>query len=330
MRDELATEISSRLPDLSVQTTTDSEETAHSVPEADIVVTYKFPTELLPSANRLEWIQALSAGVDTYDLDRLHEHGIVLTNVSGVHAEPMAEQVLGYVLVFERNILRGIHQHRERTWESYGGGEIRGKTLGTVGVGAIGSRVAEVASTLGMTVVGTKNTPETAPDTLDDVYPPAGLSEILPRVDYLVVSCPLTDETRGLLGEAEFAAMPSSSVLVNVARGEIVDEEALVAALQSGKIDGAALNVFEEEPLPEKSPLWDRPDVVVTPHMAGVSPALNERKAELFAENYRSTLRNRNSETGSSDRRQRPTTGAGQTPWSSVNRVETTAANRAR
>lgn len=290
MQTELAAEIRSRLSSPTVRTADTRKETMECLPETDVVVTYEFSSDMLNRAERLEWIQALSSGVDGYNHDRLRDEGVALTSASGVHAEPMAEQILGYVLLFERNILRGIRQQREHRWEDYGAGEVRGKTLGIVGVGAIGSQVAEVGAAHGMTVVGTKRTPETAPDVLDEVHPPEGLSDLLPRVDYLVVSCPLTEETRRLLGSEEFTAMPSSSVLVNVARGEILDQDALVAALEMDELGGAALDVFKEEPLPEESPLWDLPNVVVTPHMAGVSPYLNGRKAELFAENYHAFL----------------------------------------
>jgi phosphoglycerate dehydrogenase-like enzyme len=136
-----------------------------------------------------------------------------------------------------------------------------------------------------MTVIGTKRRPETAPDAVDEAFAPDGLFEVLKRSDYLVVACPLTEETRGLLGTKELTAMKSEAVLVNVARGEIVDEDALVRVLQQGVIRGAALDVFSEEPFPSDSPLWNLSNVVMTPHMAGSTPAKSERIAELFATN---------------------------------------------
>ncbi|MEF8887249.1 MAG: D-2-hydroxyacid dehydrogenase, partial [Haloarculaceae archaeon] len=231
-------------------------------------------------------IQALSSGVDFLDLEAIADNGVALTNAAGVHAEPIAEQVLGYLLTFERGIHTGIQQQQEGVWQRYSGGEIRGKTLGIVGLGAIGSRAAEYAQAFGMTVVGTKRDPDAAPEAVDEGYAPEGLFEVLGRSDYVLLSCPLTPETRGLVGRAELGAMKGDAVLVNVARGEVVDEEALIYALQQGGIRGAALDVFEEEPLPPESPLWDLPNVVVTPHMAGSTPHKFERIAEVFAANY--------------------------------------------
>lgn len=271
-------------PNLSVATTPG--ETADCLATAEVVVTGRFPAERLDDAPNLRWVQATSAGVDSFDLDAFSEADVALTNASGIHAEPIGEQVLAYLLMFERNIQKGIRQQEKGVWENYGGRELRDETVGIVGVGAIGGRVAELADAFGTTVLGTKRTPETAPDAVDEIFGPEGLYEVLSRSDYVVISCPLTDETEGLLGEEEFRTMKSSSVLVNVARGEIVDEDALTTALQKGHLRGAALDVFEAEPLPPGSPLWDLSNAVVTPHMAGSTPHYFDRCADLFAENY--------------------------------------------
>ncbi|WP_132059605.1 D-2-hydroxyacid dehydrogenase [Halorussus amylolyticus] len=285
-RDSLLDGLDDRLPDLEPTVATTPPETDDHLPDAEILVTLRLPTEKLASAENLRWVQALSAGVDSYDLDALENRDIALTNASGVHAEPIGEQVLAYMLVFERNIHKGIAQQHRGVWERYGGRELRDETVGILGVGEIGGRVAELASAFGMEVLGTKRTPETAPDAVDEAFGPDGLYEVLERSDYVVVACPLTDETEGLLGEEELRTMPSSGVLVNIARGEIVEEDALTTALQQGWIRGAALDVFEEEPLPGESPLWDLSNVVATPHMAGSTPHYYDRCADLFARNY--------------------------------------------
>jgi phosphoglycerate dehydrogenase-like enzyme len=274
------------LPDANLEVAETPAETDEQLPTAEVVVTGPFPDDRLADAERLWWIQAVSAGVDHFDRDALSEAGVVLTNASGVHAEPIGEQVLGYMLVFERNIQKGMRQQARGVWENYGGRELRDETVGIVGLGAIGGRVAELADAFGMEVLGTKRTPEDAPDAVDEAFAPDGLYEVLSRSDYVVVACPLTDETKGLIGGEELRTMPSSSVLVNVARGEVVDEEALTEALQQGRIRGAALDVFEEEPLPADSPLWDLSNAVVTPHMAGSTPHYYDRCADLFVENY--------------------------------------------
>ena len=284
--DDFRTEIEARVPEVDLRVARTPSETRDLASEADALLATYVSTDLLDAAPGLRWIQALSSGVDFLDLEAIEARGVALTNAAGVHAEPIAEQVLGYLLTFERGIHTGIRQQEEGVWQRYSGGEIRGKTLGIVGLGAIGSRAAEYAGAFGMTVVGTKRDPETVPEAVDEVYPPDGLFEVLGRSDYVVLSCPLTPETRGLVGREELGAMQGNAVLVNVARGAVVDEDALVYALQQGGIRGAALDVFEEEPLPPESPLWDLPNVVVTPHMAGSTPHKFERIAGIFAANY--------------------------------------------
>ncbi|WP_134671305.1 D-2-hydroxyacid dehydrogenase [Halorussus marinus] len=285
-RASLRTALADRLPGADLAVTATPPETDDRLPDAEIVATVRLPDDRLDRAERLRWVQSLSAGVDHFDADALESRDVALTNASGVHAEPIGEQVLGYMLVFERNIHKGIAQQHRGVWESYGGRELRDETVGIVGVGAIGARVAELASAFGMEVLGTKRTPETAPEAVDEAFGPDGLFEVLSRSDYVVVACPLTDQTRGLLGEEAFRTMPSTGVVVNVARGEIVDQDALTAALQQGRIRGAALDVFDEEPLPADSPLWDLSNAVLTPHMAGSTPHYWERCADLFADNY--------------------------------------------
>ena len=282
--DELRESIERAVPDVDLRVARTPPESAELLGSAEVVLAAFLPSSFLDAPN-LRWVQALSAGVDFFDLEALEERGIVLTTAAGVHAEPVAEQVLGYLLLFERRIHLGIRQQSRNVWERYEGGEIRGKTLGIIGLGAIGQRVASYGKAFDMTVIGTKAHPETAPDAVDEAFAPDGLFEVLKRSDYLVVACPLTEETRGLLGTRELSAMKSEAVLVNVARGEIVDEEALAYVLQQDVIRGAALDVFSEEPFPDDSPLWNLSNVVMTPHMAGSTPVKSDRLADLFATN---------------------------------------------
>lgn len=282
--DELRESIERAVPDVDLRVARTPPESAQLLGSAEVVLAAFLPSSFLDAPN-LRWVQALSAGVDFFDLEALEERGIVLTTAAGVHAEPVAEQVLGYLLLFERRIHTGIRQQSRNVWERYEGGEIRGKTLGIIGLGAIGQRVASYGKAFDMTVIGTKAHPETAPDAVDETFAPDELFEVLKRSDYLVVACPLTEETRGLLGTRELSAMKSEAVLVNVARGEIVDEEALAYVLQQDVIRGAALDVFSEEPFPDDSPLWNLSNVVMTPHMAGSTPAKSDRIADLFATN---------------------------------------------
>jgi phosphoglycerate dehydrogenase-like enzyme len=260
---------------------------ASLLPDAEVVVTYQFSVDDLAVADDLQWVQALSAGVDRYPLDALADAGVALTNASGVHSESIGEQVLGYMLAFERNLHTAVRHQSDGVWEHVGdGGELRGKSLGVVGVGAIGGRVAQLGSALGMTVLGTRRDTSTVPDGVDELYGPEEHREVVRRADYLVLACPLTDETEGLIGGDELRLMSSDAVLVNVARGGVVDQSALVTALQRHRIGGAALDVFEEEPLPADSPLWELSNVILTPHVAGSTPDYFGRCADIFAKNY--------------------------------------------
>lgn len=285
--DALAAQLTDRLPNLDLRMAETPPESEQLISDAEIVLTGRLGADLLDHADELRWAQAISSGVDFYDFDLLREADVSLTNAAGVHAQPIAEQVLGYMLTFERQLHHAHDNQRDRLWSRFSGGELRGKTVGIVGVGAIGGRVAELTSAIGMDVIGTKRDTSSAPDAVDEIYSPDELYDVLSASDYLVVACPLTEETRGLIGREELGVLPADSVLVNIARGSVVDQDALVRALQYRSIRGAALDVFEEEPLPEDSLLWELPNAVLTPHMAGSSPHKTERLAELFADNYR-------------------------------------------
>ncbi|WP_440771548.1 D-2-hydroxyacid dehydrogenase [Natronorubrum sp. DTA28] len=281
----LLEEISHRRSDIDL-VHPDEDDLLEAVAEAEIVVTGRLPEEVLTAADDLRWVQALSAGTDAYDHDALEARDVALTTVSGIHAKPIAQQVLGYLLHFERRFDRAIAQQRTKTWERYSGGELGDHTVGIVGVGAIGSQIADYCNTFDARVIGTKRDPTDAPAAVDDVYGPDGLETVLAESDYLVLACPLTEETRGLIDAEALATLTDDAVLVNIARGEVVDQGALVDALEADELGGAALDVFEEEPLPEASPLWNRDDVLVTPHMAGSTPHYWERCADVFIRNY--------------------------------------------
>ncbi|WP_247731650.1 D-2-hydroxyacid dehydrogenase [Halovivax limisalsi] len=270
----------------SVTVTETRAESLSAIETATILVGTSLPDEWLDRADRLEWVQAYTAGYDHYDLDALEDAGIVLTNATGVHGQPMAEWALGAMLGFERNLFDARERQRDGVWLREGGGELAGKTVGIVGLGAIGGRTAELASALGCRVIGTKRDPSTAPDAVDEVYPADELGAVLARAEYLVLACPLTEETRGLIDRDALRTMRSDAILLNMARGEVVDEDALVDSLQQGRVDGAALDVFATEPLPADSPLWDLPNVLVTPHVAGSTPHYYDRIAEIVVENF--------------------------------------------
>lgn len=284
--DDLADELEQQTQNIELIRAQNYDDAKRHIETADIVITRELTSELLQQADELDWIQALNAGVDSYDLDRIEKMNVVLTNVSGVHANPIAEQTLGYMLVFERNIHQGLEQQRRHEWHHYNGGELRGQTLGVLGVGEIGARIADLGSALGMTIIGTKRDTENVSDSVDEIFPPQETHTVLGRSDYVVVACPLTEDTQGMLGLPEFSSMKHDAVLINIGRGPVVNQADLVTALQKNKIRGAALDVTDPEPLPQNSPLWDLSNVIVTPHMAGSTPHYWERCADIFSTNY--------------------------------------------
>jgi len=295
--DAILAELTETIPADDIVNASTSAETTERLPAADMLVVGRFDDEWLDAGADLSLIQTLWAGVDLYPLDEIEAAGVALANAAGIHAEPIAQQVLGYLLQFERGLKEAAENQRRGVWESVHGGELCGKTLGIVGVGSIGSRVAELAEPFGMDIVGTKRTP-TEIEAVDELLPADEYHDLLLRSDYVVLSCPLTEDTEGLIGRQELRLLGRDGILVNVARGGVVDQDALVRALQSGQIRGAALDVFEEEPLPANSPLWNLSGAVVTPHMGWRTPRTAERVAELITDNYEAvesgdTIRNR-------------------------------------
>ncbi|MFC7072992.1 D-2-hydroxyacid dehydrogenase [Halovenus rubra] len=284
---DLVSELKTRLPEGLIENATTPAETTEKVVEADILVVGRLQNEWLAQAQELTLVQSLWAGVDMYPLDRIDEAGVAMANASGVHAKPIAEHVLGYMLQFERGLTQAVKNRRRGVWEHISGGELGTKTVGIIGVGEIGSRVSELATAFGMETVGTKRDTSSAPASIDTIFPASEYQTVLQQSDYLVLSCPLTETTEGLLGVDEFRMLNRDATVINVARGEIIDQTALVRALRSGMIQGAALDVFEQEPLPPESPLWDLSNVIVTPHMAWRSPQTTQRWADLLVENYR-------------------------------------------
>ena len=266
--------------------------------QADILFDFD-PThrqDLPDLAPQLRWIQSSSAGIGQFIRNAGYDRRLpdaIFTTGSGVHARPLADFCLMSMLVFAKGLNRIIANQRRKHWERYAGSELGGRTLGIVGVGKIGAEVARMAQFMGMTVLGVKRTVagiDPAALHLHELYAPDRLPEVLRRAEYLVLITPHTAETEQMIGATELALLPKGAVLINIGRGALVDEPALIAALQSGQLGGAALDVFAEEPLPQDSPLWDMPNVLVSPHSGSTSDRENERLTELFCENLRRFL----------------------------------------
>ncbi len=233
---------------------------------------------------QLRWMQGPGAGVDNPIWQPILDRGTRLTNASGIHSEPIAQYIFAYVLHWERNVARHLAQQGARHWEVIRGGDLGAKTLGIVGYGGIGRAAGRVGKAFGMRVLGSRRTPIDDPN-LDRFVPPESLHELLAESHYVVLCMPFSDETVGMIGAGELAAMRQDAVLINVARGGVMDEPALIEALRSRAIRGATLDVTSVEPLPPESPLWSLENCVLTPHDAGYSPLGDERLGALFLEN---------------------------------------------
>ncbi len=265
---------------------------------ADTEVLFDFGPRALVSElaglPRLRWIQATSAGVGQFAARiGLASSRVVLTTASGVHARPLAEFSLMAMLMFGKGGFRMIADQKAHRWERYAGEELAGKVVGIVGVGRIGREVARLARALDARVVGTVRTVErhTAEElNLSLLAPMDELDALLGELDFLVLACPHTPATEGLISAKRLAMLKPSAVLINLARGAIVDEPALITALQTGKLAGAALDVVAQEPLAPESPLWDLPNVLISPHSASTATSENAKITDLFCDNLRRYL----------------------------------------
>jgi phosphoglycerate dehydrogenase-like enzyme len=247
------------------------------------------------SAPGLRFVQATAAGagqqVRHAELTAEELERVAISTASGVHGVPLAEWSIFGLLAFSKGLPRLRRDAVDRAWGHYPTTELRGQTLLVVGVGAIGLEVARLADAFGMRVIGVKRDASQQLPHVESVHPPEELGELVGTADAIVFTLPLTDETRGLIDRETIARMRDGAIIVNVGRGAVIDEEALIEALRSGKLGGAALDVFAKEPLPATSPLWDMENVIVSPHTAALSWHENERIVELFAENLRRYLR---------------------------------------
>jgi len=248
--------------------------------------------QLLQQGTKLRWIQNWGAGVNHLPCELLAERGIMLTNASGVHAFPIAETIFAMMLSFTRKLDTSIRLQIQREWKPETPDEIHGKTICIIGVGAIGKETAKIAKAFGMTVCGVTYSGKPLPD-VDKIVDRSCLEEALSVGDFIVNTLPLTDETRHMIGEKEFAAMKPTAMYINIGRGQTTDEKALIAALQSGKLAGAGLDVFELEPLPVDSPLWGMDNVIVSPHHSGSTVRYEERAVDIFIRNLQDFIANR-------------------------------------
>jgi glyoxylate/hydroxypyruvate reductase A len=277
------------IPEAEFMICTNREEMERFAPEAEIaLVGMTFPQELFKKMPKLEWVQALAAGVESYIQNADQFKHIPVCRITGAFGKYMAEYVLAYILYFCQNIPRALKAQREKRWDSYRMEFIHQKTLGVMGLGHIGQAVARKARDAGMRVVSWDMARAEAPSVARQ-FAPREMADFLREADFVVLTLPATPATRNLVGRDFFKAMKKTAYLINICRGAIVDEEALVEALTSGQIAGGIIDAMKEEPLPEKSPLWDCPNLIVTSHISG--PSLPGDMVEIFKENFRRFLK---------------------------------------
>lgn len=282
--DDYASLIRRRDPGSLLITSTTESEAQQRIRDAEILVGWFFPASIFANAPNLRWVHKVSAGVDDVASNPLVDPRVVLTRTDGALIAPrMIEYVLGAIFAIVQHFPRSWAQQRERKWQSFPVGLARGSTVGVAGLGDIGTEIARALQLNGMHVIGWRRT-RTESSRVERLY--VGHDELLPFVtacDFVVVVLPATIQTRNLLSHEVFAAMKPSAWLINVGRGAVVDENALVVAIGASKIAGAVLDVFAEEPLSSNSPLWDLSNVLVTPHVSG--PILPEDVVGCFLEN---------------------------------------------
>jgi phosphoglycerate dehydrogenase-like enzyme len=264
--------------------------------EAEVLLRSGLPASVLDHivarTPRLRWIHSASAGIDEVATPVLRSRQITVTNSRGVFSRPIAEYVVMMLLAIAHRLPQLIELQRERTWQPLRGRELGGLTVGILGYGSIGSEIAALLEPFGTRVLATRRHPELGVDDRRNVeiHGEDATDYVLSEADVVVLTAPLTEETAGMIGAPQLQAMRESAWLVNIARGRLVDEAALRRALESGWIAGAVLDVFNEEPLPPDSPLYDRPNLLVTPHTSWSSDRVVERGLELFIDNLRHYL----------------------------------------
>jgi phosphoglycerate dehydrogenase-like enzyme len=284
LAEALARPLRAAMPDREVVVWARESELRAGIPEVEVLLAFRPPRGIWAGARRLRFIQMMGAGVDALLPAPDLPAAVRVANARGIHGPHMSEFALALMLALAKRLPLALEQKRAHVWKHYGMAPLTGRTLGILGLGAIGTALAEKARALGMRVLGTRRGAEPLA-CADLVLGPDGTERVLRESDFAVVLLPLTPETQGALGARELGWLRRQAFLVDLARGGIVDEAALAQALRAGRLAGAALDVFEQEPLPPESPLWDAPNLILTPHVAGLSHDYMDRLAEIVVEN---------------------------------------------
>ena len=278
-----------KFPELSIHAVAKEEEIGNFIEKMDILLTIRISDNLIKKASRLKWIQALTTGVDyIIHLPSLRKE-VLITSARGIHGPQMSEMALLLMLALNRNFPQIIRNQDQRVWERWPGKLLYQKKVGILGVGVIGEEIARKCKAFGMTVFGIDIVKRKV-DAVDYFYGPEELLQVIQEVDYFIIVAPNTPQTQKLVGVKVFSSMKPTAFLISIGRGEIVDEEALIHALKTGQIAGAALDTFWTEPLPKDHPLWEIKNVIITPHVGGLSDIYVEQVLPIFEENLRRFL----------------------------------------
>ncbi len=284
-------------PQVNVVNLPDYQRVDEEIVEAEIVIAWSIRPEQIAAAKKLRWIHSPAAAVNQLMFPELVNSEIILTNAREVHGPVVAEHVIALIFALAKKIPGSVRLQEKHVWgqqilwdELPRVREVAGATVGMVGLGSIGRAVAQSARALGMRVIAVREHPEKGCEGAEEIFAPAKIDEIFRQADYVVLAAPVTDSTKAIANAERLALMKPGACLINVGRGPLVDEPALVDALRAGKIGGAALDVFPKEPLPADSPLWDAPNLLITPHTAALTDRLWDRHYALFSENLRRYL----------------------------------------
>lgn len=280
-----------RFPEIPMYAVISEEDIRHHVEKMDILVTiFRVSDELLKQAVNLKWVQALTTGVN-YIINRPSlRKEVIVTSCRGIHGPQMSEMAFLLMLALNRNFPQVVRNQDQRIWERWPGKLLYQKKIGILGVGVIGEEIARKCKAFGMTVFG-MDIVRREIDSVDFFYGPEDLPQVAKEVDYLILVAPSTPETLKIVGTKVLSSMKPTAFLINIARGELVDEEALIQALETGEIAGAALDALSMEPLPKDHPLWRTRNVIITPHVGGMSDIYREQVMPIIEENLRRFLR---------------------------------------
>lgn len=261
---------------------------------ADIIAGIPAVIPSIGNTKKLKWIHTFSAGVEKVLTDEVVKSNVIVTNSSGIHAIPIAEHVLGFMLIFTRKFYDTFEKQQKKKWRANQDlTEFREKTVLVVGLGHIGTEVARLAYCLGAKIIAVKQNISNKPDFIHKLYKSNQLDEALPKADFVVLCLPLTSETHHIFDMKKFKLMNETAILINIGRGGVVNEKELIEALDKKIIGGAALDVTEEEPLPKDSQLWNKDNVVITPHHSGWSEKYMDRAIDVFCSNLKAYLENK-------------------------------------